>query len=106
MTAQFGHNQGRLEDITMREDLSQNRVFTLGDFEEPGNLGNMEFSMGLEDPELARKEAQLDQMREESVVTDRAEKSTLHDSTVRDETTIRVRNFMNRFTKSNFFFEL
>lgn len=89
MTAQFGHNQGRLEDITMREDLSQNRVFTLNDFEEPGNLGNMEFSMGLEDPELARKEAQLEQMREESVVTDRAEKSTLHD-TVRDETTIRV----------------
>ncbi|XP_063690474.1 double-strand-break repair protein rad21 homolog A-like [Bolinopsis microptera] len=89
MTAQFGHNQGRLEDITMREDLSQNRVFTLGDFEEPGNLGNMEFSMGLEDPELARKEAQLDQMREESVVTDRAEKSTLQDSTVGDETTIR-----------------
>ena len=92
--AQFGHNQGRLEDITMREDLSQNKVFTLGDFEEPANLGNMEFSMGLEDPELARKEAQLDQMREESMVVEEpVEKSTLlQDSVVnQDDTTMRVR---------------
>lgn len=75
----------------MREDLSQNKVFTLTDFEEPGNLGNMEFSMGLEDPELARKEAQLEQLREETMATEaEAEKSTtLHDS-VQDDTTLRV----------------
>ena len=52
MTAQFGLNQGRVEDITMREDLSQNKVFSLNDFEE-GNLGNMEFGMSnLEEPEV------------------------------------------------------
>ena len=38
MPAQFGLNQGRAEEITMREDISQNKVFSLGDFEE-GGLG-------------------------------------------------------------------
>ena len=82
----------------MREDLSQNKVFTLGDFEEPGNLGNMEFSMGLEDPELARKEAQLDQLREETMATEAADKNTtLHDS-VQDDTTIRVSSYFRNAT--------
>ena len=75
MPAQFSLNQGRVEEITMREDLSQNKVFTLGDFEE-SNLGNMEFNMGLDDPEIARKEAQTDQM-ETSIVPQPADKSTL-----------------------------
>jgi len=90
MPAQFGLNQGRVEDITMREDLSQNKVFTLGDFEE-SNLGNMEFGMSLEDPELARKEAQVDQLQE-SMARIEGEKSTLQDSVVQDgnDTTLRV----------------
>ena len=97
MTAQFGLNQGRVEDITMREDLSQNKEFSLNDFEE-GNLGNMEFGMSnLEEPEVARKEA-VDETVAATTVTEESgmfddqtvEKSTLHDSVTQDEQTIRV----------------